>query len=173
MPYRRLILFVEGATDEEFMRGTLMPELAGRYDHVHIARYSALKREKVNAFLRSARSAGWEYLFFADLNSAPCVTARKEALTTVHSHLEAERVAIVVPEIEAWYVAGIPQEMMPATLPTDTRLVTKEVFQSGVPNHYLSPFEFMIEMLKHWSTEAGVANNESLGYVWRKYCSAS
>jgi hypothetical protein len=87
MPYTRLFLLVEGDDDLRFVERVVIPKLSSCYDFVHAWKYAQRKAEKVNAFLRSIKSMGAEYLFLGDLNAHPCFPKKKEALLQTFTQL--------------------------------------------------------------------------------------
>ena len=62
MPYTRLFLLVEGDDDQSFVERVVIPKLSSWCNSVQAWRYAQRKAEKVNAFLRSIKSMGAEYL---------------------------------------------------------------------------------------------------------------
>jgi hypothetical protein len=56
MAYRQLFLFVEGDDDARFLQAVIVPLLRERYDNIKIVGYAKLRKEKLEGFVRSARS---------------------------------------------------------------------------------------------------------------------
>ena len=96
--------------------------------------------------------AALEYLWLADLDPDryPCVTAKKNATTCQHLHLQVDRIAVVAPEIEAWYLAGLDRASCEALrIPEcqDTNSLTKEGFSKLIPTKYRSEIDFRMDVL--------------------------
>ena len=103
--YRRLFIWVEGTDDERFFNTIVVPRLANRYDDITVQRYAGMKNEGINKFLTSVEVMGADYLFIADIDTAPCVTRKKAALQAAIKRLDAGRIIFVKAEIESWYHA--------------------------------------------------------------------
>lgn len=114
-----------------------------------------------------------EYLYLADLNDAPCVTARKEAIVRrIGNDLDAARVIVVGKEIEGWYVAGVPEGVLSKRFgissPPDVNRLTKEQFNGLVPARFRTRVVFMLELLASFDREAARRRNSSFDYLLRK-----
>lgn len=172
MPFRRLIIFVEGPTDEDFIKGVLLPRIHGKYDDVYFNRYAGTRPSKRDAFIRSAKSAQWDYIFLTDINDATCITNRKDHVLDRHPSLQRERVMVVVQEIEGWYLAGLNASLASALNLSevfDPNEATKEDFANLLPSNLRSPRELMTEILKLYALEEGVVRNTSLRYCVERY----
>ncbi len=137
MPYRRLLVFVEGATDEQFFRSVLLTLLRRSYDHVEVVRFREMKKPKLEALVQSTARMQADYVFVHDLDQKPCVTMAKAALHARHPWLDPARVHIVCTEIESWYCSGLPPDhpgsgALRLARISDTREVTKEVFDHAL-----------------------------------------
>jgi hypothetical protein len=165
MPYTRLFLLVEGDDDARFVERIVIPELRSRYDFVQVWKFAQKKKEKVNAFLRSIKSMGADYLLLGDLNAYPCFPKKKEALLQAFTELESTKTVIVVREIESWYSAGLKDDNpLGVRAPTDTTSLTKEQFNDTMPKGFDSRIAYMIEVLKHFDIRAAAARNPSFLY---------
>jgi hypothetical protein len=78
----------------------------------------------------------------------------------------------VVEEIEGWYLAGVDSEKS-TTLklkhPGSTDRLTKEAFYQLQPKQLIFRLSFMLELLKHFSVETAIQNNQSFAYFAKKY----
>lgn len=99
--YRRLFIWVEGTDDERFFNTIIVPRLTGRYDDIQVRRYSERKNDSIDKFLISIQAMGADYIFVADIDTAPCVTCKKEQLLNAFNPLETNSIAIVKAEIES------------------------------------------------------------------------
>ncbi len=166
-----LIVFVEGLDDERFFQKVLKPKLDDRYQYVQLFRCRGKPDKKIAAFIRSARSAGWECLYVEDIDVAPCVTRKKEEIID-HFALELDEVVVVVREIEGWYLAGLNQKACKAVglkYVESSDDIIKEQFNSMMPGRYDSLLDFKLEMLKYQDLSAAAARNVSLAYFIRKH----
>ena len=168
MSYRRLWVFVEGSDDERFFTSVIEPICQETYSFVKPFRYAQEKAEKVQAFLQSVRSMRSDYLLWGDINSLPCVTAKKDRLIADHGQaLTAKNIIVVIKEIESWYLAGLDSEAskkLGIKVPGKTDELTKEDFDSLVPRKFDSRIDFMIEVLKRFSVATARKKNRSFDY---------
>ena len=91
------------------------------------------------------------------------------------SQIEADRVLVVVPEIEGWYLAGLDAEhsaRLGVGGPDSTDQITKEDFTRLRPRGFDSNREFMLEILDCFSVEAAREKNASFDYFCRKFLPA-
>jgi hypothetical protein len=173
MAYRRLFIWVEGADDVRFFEEVAKPLFDQRYDSVIIRPYSAEKPEKVNSFLRSIKAMKADYLFVTDINSDPCVRDRKQRRLDRYQNLEADRIVVVVKEIESWYFAGldgVSSKRLGVTSLTKTNTLTKEAFNTHIPSKFDSRTDFMLETLKCFSVPVARGKNKSFDYFMAKHC---
>jgi hypothetical protein len=172
MPYNAMYLWVEGADDVRFAERILKPLFAPKFDAVIVVPYSNEKTTKVDSYLRSVESMGAQYLFFSDIDNAPCVTALKTSLCARYKRLHVSRVSAVVAEIESWYLAGLSADRyitlgLPVVGRTDT--ITKEAFAELIPANYPSRIDFMIEVLNAFSVDIALGRNTSFAYLVEKH----
>ncbi len=169
MPYNLLRLFVEGPSDELFVERVVKPRLSPRYDWIDTFQYAQQKPEKINSHLRSIKAMGAAYFFLADINAFRCFPEKRKALLEKFTQLEAERVVIVVSEIESWYLAGLPADnQWDVQVPADTSGITKEQFNSTLPKGFESHIAYMVEVLKVFDVHAAARKNPSFHYFARR-----
>ena len=112
-----------------------------------------------------------------DINNSPCVTRRKEEIETILKNIEKEKIIVVIKEIESWYLAGLNNTenkkfRIPIFSVTDT--ITKEQFNSLIPQTFNSRIAFLLEILRNFSIEIAKRKNKSFRYFIEKYnCEAS
>ncbi|RLF76087.1 hypothetical protein DRN39_06270 [Thermococci archaeon] len=172
MEYRRLFLWLEGPDDERFFDWVIVPKLRTRYHSVKIIKYSQMKKEKLENFIKSIKSMGADYIFVKDINNAPCVTAKKQIICQQLRDIDQDRIAIVIREIESWYLAGLGQnESKKLKIPhfDSTEAITKEQFNCLIPPRFTSRIDFLSEILKRFSVEAAKIKNRSFRYFIEKY----
>ena len=172
MAYLRLFLLVEGDDDERFFDAVLAPCLRQHYDHVQIWKYSQKKRKQVSRLLKSIEDMAAHYIFVADFDGAPCVTARKQALITEHKRIERDRIAVVIREIESWYYGGIDHTQarrLGVKHLDSTDELTKGQFDDLIPGRFESRIDFLSELLKVFSPEEAKRKNRSFRFFASKF----
>ena len=173
MAYRKLFIFLEGDDDERFFNRVIKPMYKRIYNCVELVKYSQMKKQKVNGFLRSiTRIPAAEYLFVSDLDESPCVTAKKERIASKFAKLSKDRILIVCKEIESWYLAGLNDEgcrqIGIQKRFDNTDRISKEQFNGMMPRKFDSRIDFMQEIMKVFDRETALTRNTSFGYSMRK-----
>jgi len=168
MAYQRLWVLLEGNDDERFFEWIIKPIFEERYDFVKSWQYAQKKTKEVKAFLISIKSMGSDYFIWGDINSVPCVNAKKERLLVRYDKiLDAENIIVVIREIESWYLAGLDcNSCKKFGIRTfqNTDNTTKEQFNKVIPEKFDSRIDFMIEILKKFSMDTAKQKNKSFGY---------
>ena len=168
MPFRRLLVWVEGSDDETFFNRVAKPFLQQTYDWVEVRAYRALKKAKLRQICRVFRHIqGAECIFTGDLDAAPCVTAAKDRLSGHYPYVENRCIFVIVQEIESWYLAGLSDDAfteLGIVRLANTDTVTKEQFASLVPNRFRSRLDFMSEILQRFSVDVAQQRNRSFRY---------
>ena len=177
MPYRCLYVWVEGVHDTRFFRRVVQPLIGSLYDWMEVIEYAEEEKLWKRSYLHSIRSIpDASYIYVTDLDSsAPCVTAKKERVRDRMSQVETDRVMVVVPEIEGWYLAGLDAEQsarLGIDEPGSTDQITKEDFKELRPRGYDSNREFMLAILECFSVEVARTKNASFDYFCRKFLPA-
>jgi len=177
MGYRRLFIWVEGDDDERFFEKIIEPKLRKKYNFVETRRYAVMKKEKIDNFLKSIKAMGADYIYVADINNSPCVTAQKQETQNKLRNIDEERIIVVIKEIESWYLAGLGNteaEKFKIRTFGVTDTITKEQFNSLIPKTFDSRIDFLLEILKFFSIEIAKQKNRSFRYCIEKYnCEAS
>ena len=169
--YSQIWFLVEGNDDERFVKSVLMPEFRRAYDHVQIWRYSQAKASKRANFLRSIQGMGADYILFCDLDEFPCVTSKKESMKSGLPALSDARIAVVVKEIESWYLAGLDESdfsalgIANASRPDEVVKEKFDVLVGGKANHT----DMMVEILKRYDISQARRRSPSFGYFARKH----
>ena len=172
MGFRRLFIWVEGDDDVRFFEHIIKPMFTESYDWVEIRAYRQMSNDKFSRYLTSIRSMDADYLYVRDLDCWPCITAKKEQTLRDFPKLEADKVAVVVQEIESWYLAGLSSpdcKRMRVRSLRDCNSVTKEDFRRHIPPHYDSRIDFMSDILACFSVTVAKRKNKSFGYFLRRY----
>jgi len=169
--YRRLFVWVEGTDDERFFERTVRATFEQTYDQVSVVRYAKRKRTKIRGYLNSIKAMPADCIFLADINAEPCVTAKKQKLQESYG-IEGDRVIVVVMEIESWYLAGLGDEAsaeLGVPVLKDTDSLTKEGFNSLIPQRFDSRIDFTVEILKRFCTGMAKGKNGSFRYFAERY----
>lgn len=167
---RCIYVFLEGYKDERFFTAVLEPILGQRYAAVVPWQYARRSKDDVVRALRSVREGNAHYLFVRDIDTWPCVTARKQNLfETYGKRIDPARVVVVVKEIESWYLAGLDDEGrqeygISPNRHRHTDDLSKEQFEGLVPTKY-SVVDFMGEILGRFQIEVARGRNRSFGYL--------
>ena len=172
MKYRQLFLLVEGNDDERFFQRIVKLKFKEKHDEVKIWKYAQIKNTKVDNFLKNIKEKGAEYIYVVDINLAPCVTNKKQEIQNKFRNVDKNKVAVVIKEIESWYLAGLdPTSAQQFKLPpfNATDRVTKEKFNTLVPKKFDSRIDFMVEILKYFSIETAKQRNRSFRYFLEKH----
>ena len=167
-----LFILVEGDDDERFFDRLIKPLYEQICDHFQIWKYSQQKLKKVNGFLNSINAMQADYIFVADMDDSPCVTDRKERITSHFMNLSEDRILVVCREIESWYLAGLNddarREIKIRTI-DNTDHISKEQFDRMMPERFDSRIDFMQEIMKLFDRETALSKNTSFEYFMQKY----
>ncbi|RJP78262.1 MAG: hypothetical protein C4524_06900 [Candidatus Zixiibacteriota bacterium] len=168
-----LFLMVEGRDDVRFFETVIVPPLKQKYKGIKILEHSGWTKREVDRFIDSFRRIRADYILIKDLNSAPCVSVRKQKLLEEgkYQSIETDNIAVVVREIESWYLAGFSEKdcrRLKIKAHKSTNDLVKEQFDQLVPERYLRA-DFMIEILKCLSIEEAKRRNRSFRYFMDKY----
>jgi hypothetical protein len=173
--YRELFIWVEGLDDIRFFNNIIKPMLKKKYNYISFISYSNLKKEKVKKYFMSIKSMNADYIYVTDINDAPCIMEKKKEVRKKFKSVNDNRIAIIVKEIESWYLAGLDTKGsenlgMKKTL-NNTDDITKEKFNELIPKKFDSRVDFMIEILKqkYFSIKTASKKNRSFEYFIKKY----
>ena len=172
MGYRRLFIWVEGDDDSIFFDRIVKPIFQEKYDRVEVIEYAQKQNDYVIKFVKSIEGMKADFIFIADINSAPCISERKQKLHKIFKNVDEDRILVIVQEIESWYLAGLDEassEKLRLPIFKTTNSVTKEQFNGLIPEKFDSRIDFMLEILKHFSLRTAKQKNDSLRYFIEKY----
>lgn len=176
--YKQLFIFVEGTNDERFISSVFLPKWSGYYDFIKVIQYACKVPSEISKLISVIKNqSSSDYIFICDMDArgdkSLCIANRKEKINIKFSSLlELEKIIIVREEIESWYLAGIHRSSkfdyeIKISSPTD--FVTKEEFNKEMPKNFDSLTDYLVEILKIYSLEQAVLNNNSLNYFHNKY----
>ena len=170
--YKLLFIWVEGDDDERFFNKVLVPKFQEKYSGVKIIKYAAMRKKKVDNFIKSIKAMGADYIYLTDINNSPCITAKKEETHSKYKNIDNDKMIVVIKEIESWYLAGLNNEtckQLKIGNFANTDNVTKEKFNTLIPKKFTSRIDFMSEILKNFSIKIAKQKNKSFQYFVEKY----
>lgn len=173
MDYKMLFIFLEGDDDERFFESVVKPFLQERYSAVKFQKYAKKDKKWKVKFIKSINSMKADYICVGDIDGVPCITAKKEKLTdNFGKKITANRIAIVIREIEGWYLAGLDETTSKKVgihkkIGT-TDKITKDHFNQLIPKN-VPRIEFMRKILENYDVEIAEGKNISFGYFLNKW----
>lgn len=166
-----LFVFVEGPDDTRFLEQAFKHYFDSKYGYVMFIEYASLSNVKLNDWVETARGMDADLLWLRDLDNAPCATYWRSNLVQSFRRLSVDEIIIVKQEIESWYLAGASSDVLSVSSGhriTNTENIDKEQFRRLMPDRFIAPIDFMVEILKTYSLERGAGRNGSLEYFQRK-----
>jgi hypothetical protein len=180
MEYKELFIFVEGDDDELFFAAIKEEVFGDKYYSIKIIKYAQKPLNEVKKCLAGIKALGEkglgvEYIFVADADKDrfPCITARKEDIKRSYPFIDEDRILIVEPEIESWYLAGVDDvnrrklRIKPSS--PDTNTLTKEQFDKLIPRSFISRKAFLQALLDYFALQIARQNNRSFAYFLCKF----
>jgi len=107
MAYKLLFVLIEGNDDERFFNRILKTKLEEKYSAVSFYKHANVQNKKISNFLRSIKAMDADYIYVEDIDSVPCVTAKKRKIQDKVDCLDGDKIMVVIREIESWYLAGL------------------------------------------------------------------
>jgi len=167
-----LTIWVEGPSDKSLFDHVVVPRLSRKMVSAQVKCWRNLPKATLLRFLAAAVENGEDYLFVADLDTEPCVTAKKRLLQNeLEGCLHRSHTVVVVSMIEGWYLAGLDAAgaRRLGTKPLhNTDHVTKEDFERLRPSGFQTNREFMLAILDEFSVRAASRKNASFKYFLQK-----
>lgn len=160
-----LYILLEGNDDERFFDRVLSPHFRALGYKVYLWKYACEKRRTTIQFLKFLKARGYDFIFVRDIDNSPSIEAKMEELVRSFEGLTRERIAVVVMEIESWYLAGAEEGVLKRygichLHIQNTDSLTKEEFNRLVPRR-LSKVVFMHEILKRYRMARARERNRS------------
>jgi hypothetical protein len=181
MALKKLYIFVEGIDDVLFFNAIIIPFFLKFYADVEIIQYAQLKRIKVNKYLESIATLGFDYLLISDLDEEPSIKQKKNIIKERFCEVDFSKIIVVIKEIESWFIAGLSSELAEKWGIENferTELVTKEDFNLLYGNKrtgkkFKSRLDFMQELLKYFDIEIAIKKNISLEFFYSDFLTKS
>ncbi len=170
--YKRLFIWVEGEEDKRFFEKIIEPKLKKKYNLIETIRYSMLRKEKIDNFLKSIQAMDAEYIFVIDINNSPCITLKKQEAQNKYRNIDTDRIIVVIKESESWYLAGLDKKSSRKFGISDyivTDNIIKEKFNSLYSKKFNSRIDFILEILKIFSVDIAKKKNKSFRYCIDKF----
>lgn len=172
MEYTRLYLFLEGNDDERFFEQILLCKFKEIYSDVIIWKYTKKTDSQRKRFIDTINKVrNWDYICFRDINSAKCITQKKEKTVNKFDRINIEKIMIVIMEIESWYLAGIDNEFLrhirANLIDCSYDHITKEYFNSLIPKNMLR-INFVQKILQNYNINLAIRNSKSFAYIYKK-----
>ena len=168
MDYKLLFILIEGNDDERFFESVVKPFLQERYSAIKFWQYAEENEKRKVSFIKSITSMKADYICIGDIDDVPCVTSKKEKITDdFGKKITANRIAIVIKEIESWYLAGLDEKaskklgIRKKIKTTDN--VIKEHFNQLIPKK-MPRSVFMQKILENYDVEIAEEKNRSFEY---------
>jgi len=172
MDSNTIFIFVEGNDDERFLKHIIEPRFKNKVKYI---KYAQLKKKVVINYIRTIQKSDDDFIFTADLDELPNVTAKIKWVRAKFELYRDQKVinipkrnlAIVIMEIESWYIAGMTDSfaLMNHIEPIrNSEWISKELFNNMFHGKFRSRIDFMQELLKYYSYDTALAKNKSLDY---------
>ena len=163
---------LKAMTTSVFFRKIAIPLLKEKYDNIQIIKYAQWKKVKVDGFIKSITTLGFDYLMAADMDFAESVNEKKRYISGKFVSVDKDNITVVIKEIESWYIAGLSDEKSKEfhlEIFHDTENITKETFKTLYHRKFRSRIDFMKELLKNYSVDAAKMKNKSFRYFVERY----
>lgn len=168
--------FVEGPRDADFLKKVVLPRLnVATLEELDesVITYSGVEATKNAGFFCASLQQGYKSYILIDLDSSPCVTAAKQHALKKRFNFKGLRrppdlerkVFVVCPEIEAWYLAGVPSNNslgIPVYSSTDD--LTKERFEQICRQIGENSIDVVLKILDDYDWNLAKTRNRSLNY---------
>lgn len=173
MADRDLYILLEGNDDERFFRGIVLPRLVQNGRSARIWKYAREKHRRTEYFIRAVRSSGADFVLVRDIDTARTISGKKREVRAWFRHaIPRSNIAIVVIEIESWYLAGVPDAALAgfgiSEVLQTTDHVTKEDFNLMVPQGR-SHIQFMQEIIPLFDIGTARRRNRSFDYFMQHW----
>ena len=175
-----LFIFVEGPDDRRFFDDIVVARLAKTFQDVRVIEYAGMTKEKLRRLIQASRSNWCDYIFVRDKDRLPCITETKKQITSKYPELDENKILVVERAIEAWYLAGISEDVRRRFLVHSygtTESIGKYEFNALLVKKsgrrgsvQVSRIEVMKAILEAYSLEQARRLNRSFQYFWLKYC---
>lgn len=168
--------FVEGATDAELIRAVVLPRLGivnTSEQDLAVETYASRDPKKNAGVFCTLLKQGYDCYILADLDTSACITDAKTRLLKTNFVFTGRqrpadlqrRIIIVCPEIEAWYLAGLPPDnILNFSVASHTDAVTKERFKNLCQQHGVDYWVALRQILKEYDWNLAKTRNRSLNY---------
>ncbi len=168
----KVFIFVEGNDDERFFRSIIEPKMRVKVKYI---KYAQMKKKVVINYIKTIQKSNDDFIFAADIDEMPNVSTKVKWVRNKFEwiknqkviNLPKQKIAIVIIEIESWYIAGmtdsfaLQNHLEPIK---NTEWINKELFNNIFHGKFRSRIDFMQELLKNYSYQTALSKNRSLDY---------
>ncbi|MFW6268552.1 MAG: hypothetical protein ACOC4G_00600 [Bacillota bacterium] len=163
-----LFLMVEGNDDERFFDKIIKPLFYDRFEKIKIWQHAQKSRETIEKMLLSINNMQADYIYIEDLDQEKNISIKKSMILKKTDYINQEKIAIVVKEIESWYLAGLSRkdaDELGIAYVEQTDNIYKEDFNKLISLEYdSSRINTMHEILKCYSINLAQKRNNSFAY---------
>ncbi|MCK4567834.1 MAG: hypothetical protein KAU48_11060 [Candidatus Thorarchaeota archaeon] len=168
-----IYLLLEGDDDERLFRQVIIPLMKNKGFVPIIWKYSNETSKEISKRLDILSKMKEDYILFADLDKAQCVTERKSELRNIYRSLDEMRIIVIVKAIEGWYAAGITEngcEKLGLHEPCKTEDFDHSKFKKWTYKKFRKESFGKMAILQHFSPRIARERNESFGYFFKRFC---
>ena len=177
MSYKLLYIIVEGKYDKTFFKQIFNMIFKNKYNSYKLISYAQKDYAYRKKLIKSIDAIDCaDYIYIADINSTPCITAKKQAIKEAVNNIDETKILVVIREIESWYLAGLSNENnLKLNIPGNVTFNNTENLQKDYFLHlfkktrYTSELDFRKEILKLFDVEVAKEKNKSFKYFIEKY----
>ncbi len=172
MSKKTLYIFIEGDDDEKFINTFIRDKksLKEKYAGIKCVQYSQWNIRKLNAYIDVVKKQDYIILGDADFKGViNCFSSRKKELIKKYNIPDADRVWVVIEEIESWFLAGFDETFCKKEsleYKKKTEKITKEIFnkidKKKKKKTHKQLIDFLVKKKDDFSFEEVSKRNESL-----------
>lgn len=173
MEHTKLYLFLEGNDDERFFNKILIKNLEEFYTKVEILKYAEMKLSDMRKYARTIiNKENWDYICVCDIDTTECYPEKKRSIRSKNNLIEENKIAVVIKEIESWYLAGIDcdylRSIKAGLIDRNCNEITKEIFDNLIPKK-MPRSVFMNKILENYDINLAKRNNSTFLYFLRTF----
>jgi hypothetical protein len=169
-----LFVLVEGDADLRFFEQVMIPIMSSKHPNIEVRKYAEMKKKVLRGLVKSLPLMKAEYIFVADIDNYPCIRKRKTSILRKYGKvIDPDRIAVVVKEIESWYLCGLDNDYCTTLRSkkslTRTEHISKEDFITLIPKGVVKP-EFIEQLFSKFKLDVGKAKNRSFKHFLDNWC---
>lgn len=161
-----LYVFVEGLTDELFVKTVFDGIILEVYENYKIVQYSRMEKDKFKNYIKAVNSIGYDYIVITDSDGKK---NKKDLFLKIYSFINSECLFLSIYEIESWIIAGLKEstskKLKIKQVRGDTSSITKEKFYS-MKSDKMEETEFVMSILSDFDINQAIKRNSSLNIFY-------